>query len=58
MSKSGAKFDLDKAHWFNHHYLMNQPLEELLPAAKKVAEELNLKSEDQYLMGVVLLQKL
>jgi glutamyl-tRNA synthetase len=36
---------------------MNQPLEELLPAAKKVAEELNLKSEDQYLMGVVSLMR-
>lgn len=23
VSKSGAKFDLKKAHWFNHHYLMN-----------------------------------
>ena len=57
VSKSGAKFDLDKAHWFNHHYLMNQPLEELLPAAKKVAEELNLKSEDQYLMSVVSLMR-
>jgi len=22
VSKSGAKFDLKKAHWFNHHYLM------------------------------------
>ena len=23
VSKSGAKFDLKKAHWFNHHYIMN-----------------------------------
>jgi glutamyl-tRNA synthetase len=24
VSKSGAKFDLGKAHWFNHHYLMEK----------------------------------
>jgi len=27
--KSGAKFDIDKARWFNQHYLRQQPVEEL-----------------------------
>ncbi|MDR1864093.1 MAG: glutamate--tRNA ligase [Bacteroidales bacterium] len=27
ISKAGAKFDLKKAHWFNHEYLMEQPVE-------------------------------
>ena len=38
VSKSGAKFDLDKALWFNHHYLMERDpvtiAEELLPIAQ------------------------
>ncbi|GJM30073.1 MAG: glutamate--tRNA ligase [Cyclobacteriaceae bacterium] len=27
--KSGAKFDIDKARWFNQHYLRQKPVEEL-----------------------------
>ena len=27
--KSGAKFDINKARWFNQHYLRQQPVEEL-----------------------------
>ncbi|MBE0662509.1 MAG: glutamate--tRNA ligase [Bacteroidales bacterium] len=29
VSKSGAKFDADKAKWFNHQYLQNQPATDL-----------------------------
>jgi glutamyl-tRNA synthetase len=29
VSKSGAKFDLDKAKWFNHHYIQQTPNNEL-----------------------------
>lgn len=25
ISKSGARFDIQKAHWFNHHYLKEKP---------------------------------
>ncbi len=29
VSKSGAKFDFEKAKWFNHKYLQNKPLDEV-----------------------------
>jgi glutamyl-tRNA synthetase len=53
VSKSGAKFDLDKALWFNHHYLVNQDLDGLLPQIKEYAEELNIQANDDYLKNVV-----
>lgn len=32
VSKSGAKFNLDKAHWYNRHYLQRHAAADLLPA--------------------------
>ncbi len=40
VSKSGAKFDLNKALWFNHQYLMQKPLSEI---AEMVAPDLAAK---------------
>lgn len=31
ISKAGARFDIQKARWFNHHYLKEKPLEWFLP---------------------------
>lgn len=31
VQKSGARFDPDKNKWYNHHYLQQKPLEELIP---------------------------
>lgn len=57
VSKSGAKFDLDKALWFNHHYLMERdPLtiaESLMP--KALAE--GYQPELAYLSAVVNLMR-
>jgi glutamyl-tRNA synthetase len=39
ISKSGAKFDLKKAHWFNHEYLKTKPDEELAVLFEKVLTE-------------------
>ena len=36
ISKSGAKFDFEKARWFNHNWLQQRPLEELTPMAQHV----------------------
>ena len=32
VNKSGARFDTDKIKWFNHHYMQEQPNEELAEA--------------------------
>jgi len=40
VSKSGAKFDLDKAKWFNHYYIQQKPDKELVPyLAHQLAEK-------------------
>lgn len=38
-SKSGARFDFDKAKWFNHEYLINKPDAELAEMFKPVLSE-------------------
>ena len=37
-SRSGAKFDFEKAKWFNHHYLQQMPDDELGRQFRKVLE--------------------
>jgi glutamyl-tRNA synthetase len=41
VSKSGAKFDVEKAKWFNHHYLMTKPNEELADALQPTLDANN-----------------
>lgn len=36
ISKSGAKFDFEKARWFNHNWLQQVPVEQLAPQAQHV----------------------
>lgn len=57
VSKSGAKFDLDKALWFNHHYLMNDTIASLMPQAKVYAKDLGLTATDEYIGQVVSLMR-
>jgi len=37
--KGGAKFDFEKAKWFNHEWIKKSEVEQLMPAVKKVLEE-------------------
>ncbi|GAA4452965.1 glutamate--tRNA ligase [Nibrella saemangeumensis] len=37
--KAGARFDIQKANWFNHQYLRQRPNEELAPVLQKQATE-------------------
>lgn len=39
VSKSGARFSPEKAVWFNHQYLQQKTVEELLPAFEEVLKE-------------------
>lgn len=41
VSKSGAKFDVEKAKWFNHHYLMNKGNDELAEALQPTLDKNN-----------------
>lgn len=49
VSKSGAKFNLDKAHWYNRHYLQQHPSTDLLPALRAALSEKTLGAEAQAL---------
>lgn len=53
VSKSGAKFDLNKALWFNHHYLMEKPVAEMVPALREQLSAHGLEATDDYLEQVM-----
>jgi glutamyl-tRNA synthetase len=57
ISKSGAKFDLKKAHWFNHEYLITKPDEELAVLFAKILAKKGIEAEHAYLTKVCALIK-
>ncbi|CAN5284186.1 glutamate--tRNA ligase [soil metagenome] len=44
---SGAKFDFEKAKWFNHEWIKHLPAEELLPQVKEFLEDKKLKVDNE-----------
>uniref|UniRef100_UPI004048B1C7 glutamate--tRNA ligase n=1 Tax=Roseivirga sp. TaxID=1964215 RepID=UPI004048B1C7 len=50
INKSGAKFDIEKAKWFNQQYLKNRPSLALTSALKA---EYHLKTDDTTLVSIV-----
>jgi glutamyl-tRNA synthetase len=57
VSKSGAKFDLDKALWFNHHYLMERQPETIAHDLLPLAAAAGYHTEVSYLAEVVRLMR-
>ena len=57
ISKSGAKFSLDKAKWFNHEYIQLKTAEELYPAVEKLLVSKGIQFDKEYLMKVIALMK-
>ncbi|PLX24064.1 MAG: glutamate--tRNA ligase [Marinilabiliales bacterium] len=55
--KAGAKFDHEKAKWFNHKYLVNRSDEKLARLYQKVLREKGISVEDIYVINVVKLIK-
>ncbi|MEO8853095.1 MAG: glutamate--tRNA ligase, partial [Ginsengibacter sp.] len=43
----GAKFDFEKAKWFNHEWIKNASVERLIPDVKKVFEENGVEGEEK-----------
>jgi glutamyl-tRNA synthetase len=48
ISKSGAKFDLKKAHWFNHEYLIAKPDKELAGLFMQILHEKGITADTGY----------
>jgi glutamyl-tRNA synthetase len=52
VSKSGAKFDFEKAKWFNHHYLKEKSNDDLVTIFKPVIIEKGINTSDDYISKV------
>lgn len=57
ISKSGAKFSLDKARWFNHEYILNKSADELYPYFEKSLNEKGILCDAGYVKKVIELIK-
>ncbi len=56
--KGGAKFDYDKAKWFNHQYIMKKADTELVPLVKSFIEKhVDIAVKDDFLQRVIALVK-
>lgn len=52
VSKSGAKFDVEKAHWYNHQYLSKKSAKELAVLLIPVLEEKKIEFTQNYVEQV------
>lgn len=50
ISKAGAKFDFEKAKWYNHEWIKLQPSLQLAPAVKRSLEEAGIQVTDEALL--------
>ncbi|HAJ99095.1 MAG TPA: glutamate--tRNA ligase [Bacteroidales bacterium] len=57
VGKSGAKFDPEKAKWFNHQYLISTPIEEVAKDFEKVLDGKGLKTEPEKLLKITELMR-
>ena len=55
--KGGARFDIEKAKWFNHQYIRHQPNEALVPVVQKQAQEAGFDCSDERAGQIVVLLK-
>jgi glutamyl-tRNA synthetase len=55
--KGGAKFDFEKAKWFNHEHIKQSSAEKLLPELKKILQEKGIKETDTRLIPIINLIK-
>lgn len=55
--KAGAKFDPEKTKWFQHHYLQEQPLEELVDSFKEILVNKNITTPIDLLQLVSLVKE-
>lgn len=57
MVKSGARFDIEKAKWFNQQYIINSETSDLLPAVAAYAESKGMNIDNAYLSKAIDLMK-
>ncbi len=52
--KAGAKFDYEKAKWYNHEWIKNTDAEKLLPDIKSIFKERNIEADNENLLVQVI----
>ncbi len=57
VSKAGAKFDFEKAKWFNHEWIKLLPDQELLLHVKAILAGHGISTDDSYLLKVLALTR-
>ncbi len=57
ISKSGAKFDLEKAKWFNHQYILQKPAQEITALFIPILETHNIRVDHDYVEKICALSK-
>ncbi len=57
VSKSGARFNPEKTIWFNHQYIQKMNDLDILTIYRKMLEERNIKSNDEFNLKVIELLK-
>lgn len=57
INKSGARFDPEKAKWFNQQYLKNKPSSDLIKIIKPYLTEKNIQVADKTLATIIELMK-
>lgn len=55
--KAGARFDIDKAKWFNQQYIMSSDTSDLVTSVKRMLEEKEMSYSDDFIAGFVGLMK-
>lgn len=53
ISKAGAKFDFEKAKWFNHEWIKRSSTESLLPQIQEVLEHHQVVADEAYVSRVL-----
>ncbi|WP_231458625.1 MULTISPECIES: glutamate--tRNA ligase [unclassified Pedobacter] len=54
ISKAGAKFDFEKAKWYNHEWIKNESAESLAPIVKAELEKAGFKAIDDAFLNTVI----
>lgn len=57
VSKGGARFDINKANWYNQQYIIQKSGEELLPYVEKQLEEQGVNASKAYVLEFIDLMK-
>ncbi len=57
INKAGARFDPEKASWFNHQYLINKKDTELAELFKPLLNEKNINADDKFIVKAISLVK-